>query len=413
VKEAYVHHIWYFRLFDDFDLRSEEGATIQILDTGEPNHNAGPDFFNARIKIDDTLWAGNVEIHIRCSDWKRHKHHLDRAYDNVVLHVVWDADESFLMQNGNRIPVLSLQSLTPDPLSEHCMLLSEQNVPVSIPDLLASLKHQHLEQWLERLLIERLEQKREAIEVILQSNKNDWEETAYHVLLQSFGLKVNKQPFEMLARSLSPKILRKHRDDLKQIEALLFGQSGILNAQWKDEYPRALWQEYSFLRKKYDLEPMEAVVWKFGRLRPPNFPTIRLAQFAQLIYKHPNLFSAIRDCETVKDCKAMFAEINLGEYWQTHFLFDQTSERAVKKLGQQTQYILAINAIANLLYAYGKHHDDLTYVLKAIAILKEIPAENNTVTRRYRELGIDAQNAAQGQALLHLHKRIKKVQRLL
>lgn len=413
MKEAYLHHIWFFRLFDDIDLLTEEGVAVQVLDTGEPNHNAGPDFFNARIKIGDTIWAGNLEIHIRCSDWKRHKHHLDRAYDNVVLHVVWDADESFMLQNNIRIPVLSLQALTPDPLSEHCMLLSQQNIPVSLEDMLSSLNHLHVEQWLERLLVERLELKREGIEELLKANQNDWEETAYHVLLQSFGLKVNKLPFEMLARALSPKVLRKHRDDLKQLEALLFGQSGILNGLHKDEYPKALWQEYTFLQKKYALEPLDAHIWKFGRLRPRNFPTIRLAQFAQLIYRHANLFSTIRDCETIKDCRAMFGEIELGDYWQNHFLFDQASEKMNKKLGEQTQHILSINAIANLLYTYGKHNDNYDYVLKAIALLKEFPVENNSITRRYRELGIEAENAAQGQALLQLHKRIKKVQRML
>ncbi len=413
MKEVYLHHIWYFRLFDDDELLSEEGETIEVLDTGEPNYNAGPDFFNGRVKIGDTVWAGNIELHIRCSDWKRHKHDKDRAYDNVVLHVVWDADESFMIQNDIRIPVLSLQALTPDPLSEHCMLLSQQNIPVSIEDLLACLKHEHLEQWLDRLLFERLEQKREGIENLLESNQNDWEETTYYVLLQSFGLKVNKQPFEMLARSLSPKILRKHRDDLKQIEALLFGQSGLLNGLWKDDYPLSLWKEYSFLKKKYDLEPMDAHVWKFGRLRPGNFPSIRLAQFAQLIFQHANLFSTIKDCETVADCKAIFDKIVLKDYWQNHYLFDKKSEAKTKTLGEQSQLIIAINAIANLLYTYGKHNDQMEYVLKAFAILKEIPPENNTVTRRYRELGIDAANAAQGQALLQLKKRIKKVQRML
>jgi len=413
VKEAYVHHIWYFRLYDDDSLRSQEGEAIEVIDTGEPNHNAGPDFFNAKIKVGETVWAGNVEIHIRSSDWQRHKHDLDRAYDNVVLHVVWDADEDFLVQNGIRIPVLAINELTPDPLSEHCMLLSQQNIPVSIEDLLGSLKHDHLSQWLDRLLIDRLEEKRTGIQKLLKDNQNDWEETAYHVLLQSFGLKVNKQPFEMLARALPAKILRKHRDNPMQLEALLFGQSGILNSLHKDHYPQKLWKEYSFLKTKYALEALDSHIWKFGRLRPRNFPTIRLAQFAQLIYQHPNLFSMIKECKTVEDCRAIFEAISLESYWQEHFLFDKSSDRVVKKLGAQSQLIITINAIVNLLYTYGKEHNQIEFVLKAFAILKEIPSENNSVTRRYRSLGIEAENAAQGQALLQLHKRIKKVQRLI
>ena len=293
MQESFLHFIWRWRRFDANNLCSTQGRPIEILHPGEWNHDAGPDFFNARLRIGDTMWAGNVELHVRASEWNAHRHSEDTAYDNVVLHVVLEEDQPIVRPNGERIPCLTLQGRIPPQILENYQRLDQdrawipcQNFMQNTPDIVRL-------NWLDRMLVERLEQKITHIQEILYSTGNHWEETFYRILARSFGLKVNVEPFETLARALPLNILTRHKHELKQMEALLFGQAGLLEGAFEEKHPRALAKEYHFLRHKYGLTPMEASQWKFLRLRPANFPTVRLAQFAALLHRSVHLFSQI------------------------------------------------------------------------------------------------------------------------
>lgn len=409
MREELLQHIWLFRLFNHQGLQTTDGTVVEILHTGELNRDAGPDFFNARIKIGETLWAGNLEIHIRSSDWNRHGHQNDRAYDNVILHVVAEHDMETSRADGSVYPTLLLSNYLDEGLKMQLNSLSKIDAPHSLSDLIGSMTKDHLAHWLDVLLRERLAEKSRIVYGLLERTNNDWEYCAYCMVLRSFGMKVNQQPFEMLAYSLSWRILGKHANHLEQVEALLFGQSGLLSSSHRDEYAKALWKEYSFLKKKYDLSALEAHIWKFGRLRPANFPTIRIAQLAQLFSKKQALFSKFLSTEKLSELLALF-ELKPSTYWQNHFRFDQSAEKKATTFGSSAQYNILINAVIPLLYAYGKFKSEHHYCEKAIAFLEEIPPENNRIVRKFTETGMDFKSAAETQAILQLRTRLRSLQ---
>lgn len=404
MKEELLHYVWRLRKFDHTDLQTTEGLPIEILHPGDHNSNAGPDFLNARIRIGDTLWAGNVEMHLRASDWNRHGHSEDPAYKNVILHVVLEADCDIYHPKERRLPCLTLKRRIDNRLSKRYLKLINNQQWIPCQHLFYRAPTLTRDLWLDRLLVERLESKTESIARLLRENKNDWEETCYHLLARNFGLNVNGVAFEQLARSIPHRLLQKHRNRLFQLEALFFGQSGLLTDTFQDDYPRSLQKEYDFLRKKYGLQPMSAATWKFSRMRPANFPTIRIAQLATLFYQTTYLFSKILAARSVTEVENMFA-LKLSNYWQDHYVFDKASSRRQKALGRGSIHLLLINAIAPLLFLYGKHKDDAQFKDRALRFLEELGPEKNSAIARWKELGFQPDSAYQTQALLQLKKR--------
>ena len=301
MKEDLLHYVWRYQRFDFSDLKTTEGEPVQIQQIGEHNLHAGPDFTNARIKIGDTLWAGNVEMHLKSSDWLKHNHSADKAYKNVILHVVLNEDETIRRETGERIPCIELKKLIPNKLSKVYLKLLNNEQWIPCQHHFYKVKEMTKMLWLDRLLVERLERKTAYVEELLEKNKNNWEETFYQIIARNFGFKTNAEPFEQLARSLPLITLAKHKNNLMQIEALLFGQAGLLEKDFEDEYPNKLKKEYLFLQKKHSLNPVQNESWKFLRMRPASFPTIRIAQFAQLIFSSVHLFSKILVAKNVEE----------------------------------------------------------------------------------------------------------------
>ena len=397
MTEAFLHHIWKYKLLDFNELKTVDGNPVTIISNGTHNFNSGPDFSNAKIKVGDTTWAGNVEIHLKTSDWLKHGHQNDKAYDNVILHVVHHHDKEL----NSGIPVLELKEKV-DPalwIKFERMVSAYQFVPCE--KHIKEIDKIIFDSWLERLIIERLEQKSEIISNSLKLNRNNWEETFYHLIARNFGFKINSVPFELLAKSLPLHILAKHKNSLFQIEALLFGQAGLLADIFEDEYPNELKKEYKYLRKKFNLEPVQDYLWKFMRLRPVNFPTIRIAQFAQLIFKSINLFSKIREAENPKEILNYF-DLRAPDYWNDHFMFDKISKGKSKTFGASSMYNVIINTVVPMLFVYGRYYNDEKMVQKALQLLEAMPVEDNSIIRGWCGIGIKTSTAYETQALIQL-----------
>jgi hypothetical protein len=401
MQESFLHFLWRWRRFDANELRSTEGQPIEVLHPGEWNHHAGPDFFNARVRIGDTTWAGNVELHVRASEWNAHRHSEDSAYDTVVLHVVLEEDQPIFRVTGERIPCLELQGRVPPKILENYQRLEQDRAWIPCQNFFQTTPAIVRLNWLDRMLVERLEQKTTAMAAALEATGNHWEEAFYRLLARSFGLKVNVEPFETLARSLPLSILARHRHDLKQVEALVFGQAGMLDADFEDKHPRSLAKEYQFLRHKYGLTPMDAGQWKFLRLRPANFPSIRLAQFAALMHRSVQLFSQILDVVTVRELEHLF-EVHPDGYWLDHFQFDKPSSKRPKNLGRDFIHLIIINTIVPFLFYWGRSKKDESFEKRALELLEQLPAESNAILHEWAALDVAAKNALQSQALIHL-----------
>lgn len=401
IREDLLHYLWKTKRFDVRNLRTTTGEAIEIQEFGKHNPNAGPDFLNAKIKIGETLWAGNVEMHVLASDWLKHEHSSDAAYENVILHVVLNEDIPIQRASGARIACLEMRSRIPQKLAANYQQLMHTEAWIPCANQFGEVSEMTKYFWLDRLLVERLEQKTDRIEARLKANQYDWEETFYQVLARNFGVKVNSDAFERLAESLPLLTLAKHKNQLFQLEALLFGQSGLLDKEFEEAYPNQLKQEYQFLQKKYQLTPMRVVNWHFLRLRPANFPSIRIAQFALLIYQSTHLFRKILDAENAKQIKALF-QVKLGEYWQTHYVFDKISVARKKTLGDSTIRLILINTVAPFLFLYGVQKDDDTYQKRALELLETLKPETNTIITGWKNLGMKVESAYQTQALIQL-----------
>jgi len=401
--EDFLHYVWKFRLFDRDSLQTVDGETIEIYSAGLHNTDSGPDFQNARVKIGDTMWVGNVELHLSSSDWQKHNHSVDNAYDNVILHVVYRDDEPVVLTNGRRIPTLELQNRIPDELHSryHNLVFGNQTI-IPCEASIGKLDDFTLRTWFTRVLIERLEKKSAAVVDALQLNRGDWEETFYQFLAANFGFKTNALPFELLAKSLPQNIMAKHKNNPQQIEALVFGQAGFLNEDFTDAYPQSLKKEYEFLRKKYSLTPIENHLWKFMRLRPQNFPTIRLAQFAALIVNSNHLFSKVLDTRDIKGLRDLFTDIKVNPYWEERYRFDKESKLSAKNLGQASVDVLLLNTLVLFLFSYGKHHQQQHFMDRSLKLLESIPGEHNKIIADFSSLGVKANSAFETQALLEL-----------
>lgn len=403
MKEDFLQYIWRMGLFDHSELVTTGGEKIKILDNGTLNTDAGPDFHNAQVIIAGTRWAGNVEIHLQSSDWNKHQHQKDKAYNNVILHVVLDEDEPVQSEQGIQIPCLTLKKRIKKGLEKKYRRLMENEHWIPCQHQFHTVSEITKNSWMDRLMVERLEGRMEQFEKKLTNNKNDWESTFYLFLVRSFGMKVNNEPFEQLAHSLPLKTLLKHKRNLFQMESLLFGQAGLLDGTFEDEYPATLKKEYSFLQKKYNLTPLPKEIWKFMRMRPANFPTIRIAQLATLIHQSEHLFSKIIAAKNNEELINLF-QLRLSNYWKTHYIFDKASSSRKKTLGKQAIQLLVINTIAPFIFLYGSKQGDDRYKDKALDLLDAISPEKNKIINEWLKLGITPKSAYQTQALLQLKK---------
>jgi len=401
MKEEFLHYIWRFRLFQ-FPLFSTKNESIEILNPGIYNTDAGPDFVQAKVKIGDTIWAGNIELHIQASDWNAHRHQMDKAYNSTILHVVYVCDAEIKLENGEEIPCLELKGKFKKELFEKYdgFLKSKKWIPCS--GQLTDIPAMNLNALYSRMGIERLEDKTQLILKQLEKNKNDWEETFYQVLAGGFGLKINYDIFLRLAESLPlNKVLREH-DKLFQIEALLFGQSGLLHMQpFTDEYPLNLRNEYTYLAKKYSLKYLPGQLWKHLRLRPSNFPSIRISQFAAVLASNQNLFSKIIVMEKMEDLIKLFS-VAASTYWNTHYVWEKPARPYTKNLSNERINLLLINVVIPFLFLFGTQRSQPGLVEKALYFLDLIPAEKNKISRGFEKEGLTFNTAFQTQALLHL-----------
>lgn len=400
--EDFLHYIWKFRLYNNKDLRTANGSALRVLSPGLHHHHAGPDFQNSKLQIGETIWAGNVEIHIRASDWIRHQHHQDQAYNNVILHVVYKNDFEVFNQDGVAIPVLVLEGRIDDGLLlRYQNLIYAEQVAFPCEKIINRVDGFTLKNWLDRMLIERLEEKSAAVLKTTALLKGDWEESFYQTLAANFGFKVNTLPFELLAKSLPLQILAKHSSNLLQTEALLFGQAGFLEDEMDDLHFLTLQKEYQFLKQKYNLVSLEKHLWKFLRLRPLNFPTIRIAQFAALIHRNNRFLAEVIETDTEK-INAVFTGINPSAYWTDHYHFGKTAKPGPKKLGQTSVENILINTVCVFLFAFGKENRLESYISKAISILENLHFENNYIISSFISAGIRVESAADSQALIEL-----------
>jgi hypothetical protein len=403
-SEDFLHFIWQFRLFNSAKLYCADGEELQVLHPGILNKDAGPDFSMAKLIIDQTSWIGQIEIHIKSSDWLVHGHQNDPFYNTVILHVVYKHDSPVYRTNGSLLPVLVLENLFLKRLltNYHELIASVNSFPCQ--KHIASLDPFIIEGFLSRVLIERFEQKSEEVFSKLKAHCGDWEQVFYYFLARNFGFKVNAVPFELLANALPQQILLKHRDNPLQISALLFGQSGFLDQHFNEDYPLQLQSEYAFLRKKYGLKAVDKALWKFLRMRPQNFPTVRLAQFAALNLKSGKLFSKVLEAETLSELYSLFNDLPVNEYWHTHFHFNKSTRHVVVQPGLRSLQNIIINTVCLFLFSFGKYTDQPELVERAFDFLEKIPAESNFIVDRYVKEGIKVDRAFASQALLQLNK---------
>ncbi|GAB3829490.1 DUF2851 family protein [Pontibacter rugosus] len=405
MKEDFLHYIWQHQYFDKTALATTGGETLQVLRVGFYNTDAGPDFKEAILRVGEVEWSGSVEVHLRASDWHRHQHQHDQKYDQVVLHVVWQADVPVTRTDGTLVPVLELWQRVDLRLLETYEQLQKARSAIPCAPFWPDVADITKTLMLERTLVERLEEKGQDVVEVFQSYGNDWEQATYQLLLRSFGFKINQQAFEMLAKALPLAVVRRHQRSLFQLEALLLGQAGFL-AEPEDDYARQLQQEYTFLRHKYSLQAqaMQRHHWNFLRMRPANFPTVRLAQLAALLHQKQALFSELLEADSVKRYEQLF-QAPVSDYWQHHYLFGKENKAPFKSMGKGSAQNLIINVAVPVLAAYASYSGEQSYLDKAINVLEQLREDSNKYTRFYEELGWRAKTAADNQAALSLYKR--------
>lgn len=401
MTEALFQFIWKHSLYNPTGLKSTSGEDIQVVFSGNINKDSGPDFSEARIRVGNTLLIGNVELHINASDFQKHGHLKDNAYSNLILHVVYNNDLSNFLPST---PTLVLKEHLSDELIKKYDELLVANRPIPCGEQHLRVRDITKESWQSRLLAERWEQKLLDWNVMLENSAEDWRNLLYWRLGANFGFKTNADAFLTLVRSIPLNVLARHRENLMQIEALLFGQAGMLNEPFKDEYPTILQNEYYYLSKKYSLTPMPVHLWKFLRMRPANFPTIRIAQFAKLIHESVHLFSKLIASHSVKEVEAQF-NISASDYWDNHFVFDEeVHEVSPKKLGKTSIQNIVINTIAPIQFLYASKQDTGNLAELAIQLLDTVKAEENHIISYWEQVGWKPKNASQSQALLQLYK---------
>ena len=401
MKENLLHFVWKLKLFSTSQLKSTNGEIIEIVSAGTSNPNSGPDFLNAKLMINKQLWAGNVEIHLNSSDWYVHNHENDENYDSIILHVVWEHTVDVFRKTNQPIATLELKNyISKELLNNYQQLFNKNKNWINCEKDIASIDSFIFTNWLERLYVERLEKKAETIQNSVTKLNNNWEAALFVLLAKNFGLKINSEAFMNFANSFDFSIARKVSNNLEQLEALFFGQAGLLSNDYESEYFEKLKKEYNFLKVKFQLNPISNGQVQFFRLRPNNFPTIRLSQLAMVYHRHQNLFSKIIETETIKEFYELFDEAT-SNFWETHYTFETSSKKSVKKITKPFIDLLLVNTIIPIKFLYLKNlgTNDLSSVLPIIAHIKP---EKNTIISKFNELKIKSKTAFETQALLQL-----------
>jgi len=415
MKEEFLHYLWKYGLYDHNRLFDGDQNKIVVIHPGEYNRDAGPDFFNARISIGNTLWAGNIEIHTKSSHFDNHGHQNDPAFNNVILHVVAKNDKRVFNSRGEELLTVEL-SYDPALYSKYESLVSNPCI-IACQDEIKSIESILIHQWLNSLVIERLRDKSEQIMRIYDETGHDWEETFYRILTRYFGFRVNTEPFEMMAKNIPFRHIRKHADNKFQIEALLFGTAGMLEEglfkeALSDSYYKDLIKEYRILSAKYSLQPIHGKAWKFSRLRPVNFPTVRISQLAEMLSVTGGLFSRVLEASDIKQLKGLF-EVKASEYWNDHYVFGKKSRNISKYTGSQATDILLINAVIPIIFVFGISRDHREFSERALEFLGDIDPEDNTIIQEWKISGLDAPSAYYSQALIQLRNEYCRRRRCL
>lgn len=398
-----MQYVWQHRLWVQQDMRTVDGRVVQVIDPGRLNTDAGPDFFNAKVKIDGELWVGNIEIHVRASDWKRHRHDSDPAYDSVILHVVDKDDTAVKRSNGEVIPQLRMPC-SPDFSNRYSRLVGQAATELPCSDIISQLPDIYVTDWIATLAHERLYHKVERINAQLDKSAGDWEEACYVTLARCLGFGINSEAFERLAMSLPLRFMGKHSDSLLSIEALLFGQSGLLdNAPSDDPYVARLASEYRFLAGKFSLHRPENPGWRMARMRPPNFPHRRIALLAAMIHGGFRMMSAIVSATDEASARALF-NVELTGYWASRYMFGTPSGRSARALSDNSVTIILINTMIPLTYAYGLSRGDNAVCDRAITLLQSLKPEHNSITELFSRAGIKSSDAFTSQALIQLRR---------
>ncbi|CAM4316601.1 DUF2851 family protein [Gillisia hiemivivida] len=403
MQEDFLHYLWKFKKFDFSKAITTSNSNITILDIGTHNHLSGPDFFNAKIEIDHQLWAGNVEIHLKSSDWYLHRHETDPNYDNVILHVVWEDDSEVFRKDNSAIPTLELKELVhPDSLDKYrSLLLNGSKKWINCEKDFHLFDDFSMNNWLERVYFERLEKKSIKIMEMLKSTENNWEEVLFKLLFRNFGLKVNTDAFESIANSIDFKVIQKLGDSSFKMEALIFGQAGLLNENIDQSYFASLKSEYQFLQQKFNLDNSSVLLPQYFRLRPDNFPTIRLSQLAELYSNIPHLFSEIIKSNSKEEFYRLFSS-STTEFWETHYTFKKEHKCRKKKLTQSFIDLLIINTIVPFKYCYLKETGDME-TSETLNIVEQIKPEKNSMVENFNTLrSKTATNSYHSQALVEL-----------
>ena len=399
--EQLLHYVWKHKIFPLKELKTTTGQQVEVIDTGLANTDAGPDFFNAKLKLDGVLWIGNIEIHERSSDWFKHGHHADAGYNSVILHIASEIDTEISRSNGERIP--QIQLICPEAVRTNYKELLETDSYPPCYRIIPSLPPFTAHSWMTALQMERFEQKATLLNERLKRCQGNWEDAFFITLARNFGFGLNGDSFETWAHRLPFRAVDKHRNDLFQIEAIFFGQAGILEDSDGDGYYLRLKKEYTYLQHKFGLIPMDASLWRFLRLRPANFPHIRIAQLACLYHRAYGLLSRIMETETLQGVRDILKG-GTSEYWLTHYTFGGSSPSRPKTLSNTSLDLLIINTVVTFLYAYGLHKGNRVLCARAGSFLEELKAENNYITRMWEQCGMKASNAADSQALIQLKK---------
>ena len=401
MNEEFLYYVWKYKIFTDINLQTSDTKEVSILKAGIHNKNSGPDFLNAQVKIDHQLWAGNVEMHVKSSDWYLHKHEEDANYDAVILHVVWEHDVAVFMKNNKPLPTLELKNFVSKELLENYnSLVYHQQKFIPCENQLTTIDEFLLNNWLERLYFERLEQKSTFIKELLLDTNADFEAVLFQLLAKNFGLKVNGEAFLQLATSMDFSVVRKERFDLEQLTALFFGQAGFLEEDLEEHYHQQLKEKYRYLKHKHKLNSISKNAFQFFRMRPQNFPTIRIAQLASLLYTHQNIFSKLMNINKKEDFYDLFS-FEVDTFWKTHYTFESDSKKSPKKLTKSFVDLIIINTIIPLKFVYLQSRGAVDEN-EIMQLIKQVSSEKNSIISNFAALEIKAKNALESQALIQL-----------
>ena len=401
MQEDFLHYLWKLKKFETLNLQTTKGEQVDIQNVGTHNYHTGPDFFNAQLIIAGQLWAGNVEIHIKSSDWYVHNHEVDPNYDNVILHVVWEHDTPVFRKDNSEIPTIQLKNYVSQvALNNYAKLFNSKLTWINCENTIANVNPFIVTNWLERLFFERLESKAKAIEAILKASNNNWEAVLFKLLAKNFGLKVNGDAFFSLANSFDFSVVRKQQSNLQSLEALFFGQANMLEDDIQEAYYIALQKDYAFLKQKFKIDNTSVSPFQFFRLRPPNFPTIRLSQLANVYHLHQNVFSKVIASDSVADIYKLFS-VSTSPFWESHYTFDKVSSARKKHITKSFVDLLLINTIIPLKFCYAKQQGK-SIEEEIVNLMQQLKPEKNGIVDKFASLKVVSESALESQAIIQL-----------